>query len=133
MRVPAVRAPDAAIAETAKYFECNCEIMFENNHVPADTYDTWFELLANDLRRRLLFELARRAPSEPALAVPGDIVRPDEDAESLSLHLRHVHLPKLDDSDIVDWNREARTVSHGRAFDQARPLIRAVLSVDGLG
>jgi hypothetical protein len=107
--------------------------MSEDVRVSPTALDTWFELLSEELRRRVVFELARRAPQEATLTVPDDIVRADEDAEAVSVHLRHVHLPKLADSELVDWDRDARTVSHGRAFDRARPLVRALLSVGGTG
>lgn len=33
------------------------------------------------------------------------------DVESLRVRLHHVHLPKLDDNGLVDWDRRERTVS----------------------
>ncbi|GAA0211141.1 DUF7344 domain-containing protein [Halobaculum roseum] len=107
--------------------------MSEDARVSPETYDTWFELLADELRRRLLFELADRSSSGAIVSVPDDIVGPNEDADTLSLHLRHVHLPKLADSNVIDWNRDAGTVSHGLAFDRIRPVIRSVRSIDDIG
>ncbi|WP_348612542.1 DUF7344 domain-containing protein [Halobaculum rarum] len=106
--------------------------MSEDTHGSPETYDTWFELLADELRRRLLFELADRSPSEGIVSVPDDIVRPDEDTGTMAVHLRHVHLPKLADTNVIDWNREAQTVSCGLAFDRIRPLIRSVRSLDDI-
>ncbi|QZY00300.1 DUF7344 domain-containing protein [Halobaculum rubrum] len=106
--------------------------MSEDTHVSAETYDTWFELLADEPRRRLLFELADRSPSEGAVSVPDDIAGPEEDIDALSLHLRHVHLPKLADSNVIDWNRDAGTVSCGPAYDRVRPLLRSVRSLDDI-
>ena len=97
-----------------------------------ETYDTWLELLADELRRRLLFELADRSPSEATLSVPDDVVKPHEDPTTLSVHLRHVHLPKLADSNVVHWNRDADVVTPGLAFDRIRPLIGAIRSLDGV-
>lgn len=96
------------------------------------TYDTWFELLADELRRRLLFELADRSPPDAVVSVPDDIVGSDEDAEALSVHLTHVHLPKLAESNVVDWNSDSQTVSRGLAFERIRPLIRSVQSLDDI-
>jgi len=125
-----VRTP--YIAETTKYLGCNLTTMSEGAHVSPEAYDTWFELLADELRRRILFELADRSPAEGVVSIPDDIVRRDEDTDTLSVHLRHVHLPKLAESDVVDWNREAQTVSCGLAFDRVRPLIRSVRSLDDI-
>ncbi|MFC6787414.1 ArsR family transcriptional regulator [Halobaculum halobium] len=107
--------------------------MSEAPRVSPETYDTWLALLADERRRRLLLELAGSSPSEGGLSVPEDIVNPNEDPVTLSVQLRHVHLPKLADSNLIDWNRDADVVSPGLAFDRIRPLIRAIRSLDGAG
>ncbi|RDI71921.1 DUF7344 domain-containing protein [Halopelagius longus] len=43
------------------------------------------------------------------------------DKELLRTH--HVHLPKLDGFDFIEWDREAHVVTKGPRFDDMRPLI----------
>ncbi|MFC7069745.1 hypothetical protein [Halobaculum lipolyticum] len=100
--------------------------MSERPDPSAETYDTWFEILAHGLRRRLLFELSRRSHQSATLSVPEDVLRPEEDADRIHLHFRHVHLPKLVEEDLVTWDRETDTVSSGSAFDRIVPLLEAI-------
>ncbi|MFC7097853.1 DUF7344 domain-containing protein [Halobaculum marinum] len=95
-----------------------------------ETYDRWFELLSDGIRRRLLLELSSRFPPPVSVSVPDDIARPDEDPDSLHLRLSHVHLPKLAEAQVVDWNREEGVVSTGPAFESIFPLIQAIEAHD---
>lgn len=104
--------------------------MSERSSPSAETYDTWFEILAHGVRRRLLFELSRQSPPPATLSVPDDVVRPEEDPDSLHLYMRHVHLPKLVQEDLVTWDRETDTVSSGSAFDRIVPLLEALEPVE---
>jgi len=35
----------------------------------------------------------------------------------------HVHLPKLDDIGVVDWDREADTIRRGPNFAETEPIL----------
>jgi hypothetical protein len=41
--------------------------------------------------------------------------------------MRHVHLPKLDAAEYVDWDRETDDVRPGPRFDEIRPLLEVLL------
>ena len=97
--------------------------MSEAPRVSPETYDTWLALLADERRRRLLLELAGSSPSEGGLSVPEDIVNPNEDPVTLSVQLRHVHLPKLADVGYVDWHRDRGRVGRGPQFDDVGAVL----------
>lgn len=40
------------------------------------------------------------------------------------MELSHVHLPKLEDSGLIEWDSEAGTVSRGPAFEEVEPVLR---------
>ena len=77
-------------------------------------HTTAFELLSRRPRRELLYWLYRRddrsapldvladALAERDVGIPGD----------LRVALHHVHLPKLDDADVVDYDADQRTVRY---------------------
>jgi len=83
--------------------------------------DVLFEILGNDRRRRVvgilddvdsdihLGELTRRIlaeeRSEDPADVPADVVRP------VALRLHHVHLPKLRDAALVDYDHHDHIVT----------------------
>jgi hypothetical protein len=110
-----------------------------------------FELLADPLRRRLLIQLCvddsidisdgvgspRTAASENGLGsrdagagMPDGgrdpTVRVDsDDAELVELH--HVHLPKLETYDVIEWDRDDGEITRGAEFETFRPGIVAVV------
>lgn len=105
-----------------------------------------FELLAAERRRQVLFLLcgadsvqvpeglhtrggirARQSqsrgspsPSPPLQNAPSA----DQSLDRLDMELSHVHLPKLEDSGLVEWDSEAGTVFRGPAFEEAEPVLR---------
>lgn len=94
-------------------------------------YDTWFELLADGFRRRVLFELSDRSAAPSTVTVPDDVVREGEDAETVHLHLSHIHLPKLAAAGVIEWEPGSGTVTAAEPFEQLRPLLRAVRALEG--
>ena len=83
--------------------------------------DRLFDALADRQRRRLLAAFLEHAPEE------GESVVLDVDtieAHGLSrVELYHVHLPKLADAGVVEWNRETDEIAAGPRFDQAHQLL----------
>ena len=83
--------------------------------------DACLTLLANVHRRAVLLSIHDRGvdggPVPVEEAVPGPIPR------SLAVSLNHNHLPKLEDSGVVRWDREGETVAAGPAFDEIEPFI----------
>lgn len=84
--------------------------------VTAPTTDEVLALLDDVHRRRLLVSLLSEPSVEPAELVPGD-------AGELPMRLHHVHIPKLDDAGVVDWNRQRGVVTRGERFDAVEPTL----------
>lgn len=90
----------------------------------SDVHDLLFEALANEQRRRILFGLLERdSPAETTI----DIDTPPDTTtggETTALEQYHVHLPKLDAFEFVDWNPRANTVKPGGRFTEIRPVLQ---------
>ena len=96
-----------------------------------------FELLADDIRRRVLILLCdtneirvpeaiqarSQAIPSPAngTALQGDSA--GRQYQAVDLHLHHTHLPKLEAEDLITWDREQQLVSRGPAFEEIEPLL----------
>lgn len=86
-------------------------------------YDELFDTLANEQRRRILFDLVAQHPrDDPPVYIdaPPDGIG---DRDTTSAELYHIHLPKLDDRGFVDWDRETNTVEPGDEFAEIRPIL----------
>lgn len=92
---------------------------------------TVFSLLSNDARRRAVAYLAKRdAPVTlndlaDVVASPDETERDSEPAaarERVAVALHHVHLPKLDAADVVDYDVDANAVTPA-AVDELTPFL----------
>jgi hypothetical protein len=82
--------------------------------------DGLFDVFANERRRLSLTELAargsdlhvetlaRRVAARESDVAPDAV--PQAAMEEVHVSLHHVHLPKLDDADLVEYDRDARRV-----------------------
>lgn len=85
--------------------------------------DTLFDALANGQRRRILFDLAERNIRDDSpiyIDVPSDTT---DDGETASIEQYHVHLPKLDSCDFIDWEPGSSTVEAGNRFEEIAPTL----------
>lgn len=86
-------------------------------------HDELFDALANEQRRRILFDLVARYPTEePPVYIDAP---PDAfgDRSAADVERYHVHLPKLDEHGFIDWNRDTNTVEPGDRFADVRPIV----------
>ncbi|ODR82723.1 hypothetical protein BG842_09600 [Haladaptatus sp. W1] len=89
--------------------------------------DTFLKILADTDRRQLLVALLDHDPlDDDYFQIPADVTRSDEQESHLSLQMTHIHLPKLDNADIIEWNRDDYAVRKGPRFDDIRPLVQMV-------
>lgn len=88
--------------------------------------DKMFDLLASEDRRRILLRMLRADTQEFPLSLSDDLIkRPGEPI--VEYHMTyHCHLPKLADSDVIEWDVDEETVTRGAAFDQVRPLLECL-------
>lgn len=80
------------------------------------------EALSNVHRRRLLLELR---DDNPRGEVPLSSLETTH-GERLAIEMTHVHLPKLERSGYVEWDRETETVHRGPQFEELDLLLDAV-------
>ncbi len=60
------------------------------------------------------------------MLTPEDVHQGDEDVERLQVEMYHVHLPKLAEMRLIEWDRRTREVVKGERFDEIRPLLSSV-------
>lgn len=92
-------------------------------------YDELFDALANEHRRRILFDLFdqhRRDESPVHIDAPPDA---DGGRKSAAIEQYHIHLPKLDDKRFIDWKRQTNTVRPGDRFADIRPVLAQLYDV----
>ena len=91
-----------------------------------------FELLADERRREALYALYRREDPVPVADLAEEVasavaVGPEHVANSL----HHVHLPKLADAGIVEYDVEAKTVRLADAFDRFHRYLHMAAKDEG--
>jgi hypothetical protein len=89
------------------------------------TFDDAFRLLADPYRRRLLLTLLESNP-EDETDIPEDLTTTDEELEKMLIAMTHVHLPKLESLDVIEWDRERNVVRKGANFEGLRPLLELI-------
>jgi len=78
------------------------------------TLDRLFTVLSAAPRRRIVTALL----DDRSRDVDGLVVAVDPEERSRTMvSLHHVHLPRLDDAGVVEWDPDAGTVSRGPAFE----------------
>lgn len=82
--------------------------------------DDHFDALADEQRREVLLAILDKNPRDDRSVTTA--VRTDEE-RTRSPELHHVHLPKLEDYGLIDWDRERHEITKGPLFDQIRPLL----------
>ena len=92
--------------------------------------DDLFEVLGERWRRCAVRHLAKRPDGRAADEFVADLharyAPPTADRSSTRIAFHHVHLPKLDALDVVDYDRESGTVAPGPNFDEAAACLDAV-------
>lgn len=79
-------------------------------------------VLANTHRRRLLVALLECDPQDD-VPVPERVHAGETSLEALRIEMYHTHLPRLEQTGLVRWDRETHTVSWGTRFEEIRPLL----------
>jgi hypothetical protein len=85
--------------------------------------DELFEALSNVHRRRLLVALIDHNPQRDSVDVPEVVHEGEKALETLQIEFYHSHLPKLEESGFIGWNRDTHEVVKGPRFDEIRPLL----------
>lgn len=85
------------------------------------TADQLFDALADVHRRRLLLALIDHNPQDVS-ALPG-VPWTVSESETVLTSKRHVHLPKLADYGLIEWDRDEQMVTKGPRFDEIEPIL----------
>jgi hypothetical protein len=82
--------------------------------------------MADQSRRQLLVALADHDPQDHDFSIPATEISSDAEGDHPSLQMIHTHLPKLDDAELIEWDRQTHQVREGPRFDKIRPLVEMV-------
>jgi hypothetical protein len=92
--------------------------------LPSPSMDHFLDVLANRYRRRVLVALLEHNPQDDNdPQIPDDVTLEAGDLESLMINMRHTHLPKLEKTGLIEWDRETNTVKQGPQFEEIQPLL----------
>lgn len=90
----------------------------------ATSLNNMFRAMADPNRRHLLMALLEQDPrSDIALDPVNDVWLSDVDTEYLTIEMDHIHLPMLEESGLIDWDRDTHAVEKGEHFDEIRPFL----------
>lgn len=100
----------------------------------AERWDQLYEALGAEPRRMVIASLLDE-PRERRLPLPDAAQSPNQpiDSETLSINLRHHHLPLLAEPEYVCWEDEPFVVQRGPRFNEPAFIIKMVTeSIDEL-
>lgn len=85
--------------------------------------DQTFDILRHSSRRRILMRLYHHSGPGKASIDPTDFIPEDANQEQIQSELYHTHLPRLDDSGFVDWDRHRDLIMRGPQFEELYPFL----------
>lgn len=92
----------------------------------ADELGELLGILSNHHRRRIVTRLEEQNPRDMDEFDLEEIAGGSElDGETIDLI--HNHLPRLDESGFIDWDRERQVVTRGPRFTEIEPLIELMI------
>lgn len=104
---------------------------------------TIFSLLAADYRRRVLGllydtstiripeDFGKRGASNESRSGRSSTTQKmasHETTREVEIQLEHNHLPKLEEEEFIEWDRDAGVVTRGPAYDEIEPVIDTLLA-----
>lgn len=103
--------------------------------VQALAKDSFYRVLADRLRRRVLFSLLKTDESttdELAELLYGWASTTGEQASynQIRTELHHVHLPKLAATDLIEFEPETETIKRTELLEEVRVLIRRSIEAE---
>lgn len=87
--------------------------------------EDYLRALMDEHRRKLLLVLVNRNEHE-GVSVPETVAQDGDDLTTLRIEFHHMHLPRLEELGLVDWNRETDVVTRGANFETLQPLVEFV-------
>lgn len=80
-------------------------------------------VLSDPLRRCVLRTVVEHDEPIELDTLGTETIMEVEEWKAHQIALYHIHLPKLDDHGLIQWDREDRIIEEGDRFDEARPLL----------
>ena len=103
-------------------------------------FDTLLELCQEQHRRIVLAVLASEKRSLTMNDLTKAIIKynhhtplleiSEEESRQIRTELYHVHIPKLEDQSLVEYDRKRQLVEPTSQFDQLQPQLSAIIDVD---
>lgn len=81
-----------------------------------------FRIVLEEQQRRVVAALAAEGTVDATPIIQEDEALSCEEYVTLVYELHHVHLPELQASGVIEFDRRKETVRRGPHFDEARPL-----------
>ncbi|WP_458206760.1 DUF7344 domain-containing protein [Haladaptatus sp. NG-SE-30] len=101
-------------------------------HPPSPSLDTCLDLLADQWRRHLLYYFADSASVTATIdelvtyLIQQDTTAATADETEVTIRLMHNDLPKLAESDVIEWNQDHNVVRKGPTFEELQPLLELI-------
>ncbi len=120
------------MSERSAVYDSSCrpESPPANQHRSVPSLDRVLDILAADYRRQVVDCLARRdetvAFDSLVRSVTAKRVDEGTDLESTRIALYHTHLPKLVDTGVIEFDREAETVGPGPRLEGFRTSLATI-------
>ena len=93
----------------------------------AEETDRALTALSHVCRRRLLFELYEEVNSGNRRAIDyTDRIPLELESEQEHIRLYHTHLPKLEASEYITWNKAEKTIRKGPRWEMIEPLLELI-------
>ncbi|MEF8806659.1 DUF7344 domain-containing protein [Natronomonas sp.] len=73
--------------------------------------------------RRLILLLLKEGTVETHTDL---MIRGENKTKEVGIALRHTHLPKLEDTGYIEWDRETGEISKGPRFEEIVPLLELI-------
>jgi len=91
-----------------------------------EALDRLFETLGRSPRRQIVTAFAD-ADSGPEAEIDIAEFVDDEKRDASLASLYHVHLPSLDDANVIEWDRATGTVRRGPRYDEIEPVVELLI------
>lgn len=88
-----------------------------------DLLNDSFRALSHPLRRRILTRIHDHNPREENEFSRDSMIPDGEGGERVLIDIHHRHLPSLEESGFLTWDREADVIRRGPRFEEIAPLI----------
>lgn len=91
--------------------------------------DDALEVLSNEERRQITYFLEEEAGSTVEYSDIVDHVareRPEEERQRIRVSMRHIHLPRLDESEVIKYDERSETVRYtpGEEFSEILKFVQ---------